>query len=235
MHKISLFLVSLPALGLLVAFSMRPASAPISDTHRSDDFKKFLKQFDKTPLPFVLSASDLQAQLAGAMEKETTTATKKNKSLRLDDPSGFLPFDPHERMSRMPTYYAPVAQLAAADHIAVVYTSFRGFSRSYKTYTLIVFDKAGNFISRNRIAETTPEFLTEATVDAGLRAIVQTYRIHRDTADEYDASDTISSLTLETSKEIDLTAPTEIEEDFWRKPVKKPATDLPTTESLGAR
>jgi len=235
MYKTLLFLASLPALGLLVAFSMRPAPAPISDPHRTDDFKKFLKQFDKMPLPFVLSDSDLQTQMAGALEKKATAGTNKAKSPRLDDPDGFLPFDPHERMSRMPTYYEPVAQLAANDHIAVIYTSFRGFSRPYKTYTIVVFDKVGNFISRNRIAETAPDFLTATTVDASLRAIIQTYRINRETADEYDALDTISGLTLETSSEIDLTVPTDQETDFWRKPKKKTAPDLPATETLGAR
>ena len=234
MHKARLFLALLPALGLLVAFSVRPAPAPIPHAHRADDFKNFLNQFDKMPLPFVLAAADLQTQMAKTLENKSKTSSKA-KSPRLDDPDGFLPFDPHERMSRMPTYYEPVAQLAAAEHIAVIYTSFRGFSRPYKTYTLVVFDKAGNFISRNRIAETSPDFLTAATVDTSLRAIIQTYRINRETADDFDALDTISSLTLETSSEIDLTAPTEKEEDFWRKPVKKTAPDLPTTESLGTR
>lgn len=226
MRKTILLLSALPALALLASFATRPALE-----RPNADFQQFLKQFEQADLPFALSAADLQAHLL----RERDPNYGSPKFSRLQDPDGFLPRNTREMISRIPITYSPVAQLATADHHAVIYTMFRGYSRGYQTYRIAVFDKTGNCISDNRLAETAPEYLTAATVDHHLQAVVQTYRIKWE-ASGNDRRSTISGLTLETSSEIDLTAPTELEEkNPKRKPSKKTAPDAPAEKSLGAR
>jgi hypothetical protein len=232
MRKIILLLSVLPVLGLFAAFSIHSAPAGLTNARRTDAFQEFLKQFDKKSLPYAISTRQLQKQLesddSGALKK---TASGTKMRLRLDDPEGFIPFNRREMISRVPVSHQPVAHLATADHHAVVYTSFRGYSRQYKTYNIVVFDKAGNLISSNLLAQTTREYITAATVDAELRATIQTYQINREKEDSSDSK--ITGLTLESSEKIDLTTPTETDEDIIPKPVKKAEPELPRTESLG--
>ncbi len=220
----------LPAIGLLVAFSMHPV--PVTDARRADAFRAFLKQFDDKTLPYAVTAEHLQKQL----ETDDWEGLKKSSEgrkirLRLDDPEGFIPYNRREMMSRVPVSHQPVAHFATAENHAVIYTSFRGYSRGYQSYFIVVFDKVGNLISSNLLAQTTREYITAATVDAELRAAVQTYRINRGKADSYESK--IVGLTLETASEIDLTQPTE-ESENSKKQIKKVEPELPRTESLGA-
>lgn len=229
MRKTMLLLSALPILGLLVAFSMnstptRPADSVCTD--RTDAFQKFLKQFKDMPLPYVLSAKDLQTQL----EQDISDKDRMFRP-RLDDPEGFVPYNRRDMISRVPVSHQSIAHLATADLHAVIYTSFRGYSRQYKTYNIVIFDKTGNLISSNQLAQTTREYITAGTVNAKLQATIQTYRIKREKEDSSDSK--ITGLTLETSEEIDLTIPTETDEETIPKPVKKAEPELPRTESLG--
>jgi len=233
MKKTILLLAALPAIGLLVAFSMHTRT-PHPTTEQADTpFKTFLKQFKPATLPYSISAKSLQQHLADAM---TEKGSKRDKKIgRLQDPEGFIPFNRMEMMSRVPTYREPEVQLATADHHLVIYTVSRGFSRPYKSYVAVVFDKQGNALSSHHLAETSYDYLTAATIDANLQATVQTYRINWKKEDEEnpDAERQIAGLTPETSKTIDLTTPNEGDDDNRKfKPNKK--VDLPETESLGA-
>ncbi len=220
MRKSILLLCALPVLGLLAAFSIHTKPTLLTNAHRTDAFQEFLKQFDKKSLPYAITTGQLQKQLesddSGALKK---TAAGTKMRLRLDDPEGFIPFNRREMISRVPVSHQPVAHLATADHHAVVYTSFRGYSRQYKSYYIVVFDKVGNLISSSQLAQTTREYITAGTVNSELQATIQTYRIKREKEDSSDSK--ITELTLETSREIDLTIPTETDEDI--KPEPTPA------------
>ncbi len=236
MKKTILLLAAIPAIGLLVAFSLR-THAPYPDSElktlpADDPFKALLKQFKPATLPYTLSAKNLQAQMSNALTEKGSKNPKKVG--RLQDPEGLIPFDRMEMMSRVPTYREPEAQFATAENYVVIYTVSRGFSRPYKSYVAVVFDKQGTALSSHRIAETSYDYLTAATIDVNLQATVQTYRINwkKEDPENPDADRAIAGLSPETSKIIDLTQPNEDDEKRKLKPMKK--ADLPATESLGA-
>jgi hypothetical protein len=235
MKKTILLLAALPAIGLLVAFTKHTTAVRSIPEHQPGDaFKEFLAQFKPATLPYSISAKKLQDQMASALKE---TNSKRSKKIgRLQDPEGFIPFDHMSMISRVPTYREPEVQLATADHHVVVYSISRGFSRPYKTYMAVVFDKKGTALAGHRIAEISHDFLTAATIDANLQATVQTYRINwkEEALENPDTGSPIAGLTPETSKVLDLTQPAEDEESPRSKlPIKK--LETPVGKSIGTR
>ena len=234
MKKTILLLAALPAIGLLVAFTKHTTAVRSIPEHQPGDaFKGFLAQFKPATLPYSISAKKLQDQMASALKE---TNSKRSKKIgRLEDPEGFLPYDHLSMISRVPTYREPEVQLATADHHVVIYSISRGFSRPYKTYVAVVFDKKGTALASHRIAEISHDFLAAATIDANLQTTVQTYRINwKEDEENPDAERRIAGLTPETSKVFDLTQPAEEEESPRSKlPVKK--LETPVDKSIGTR
>lgn len=234
MKKTILLLAALPAIGLLVAFTKHTTAVrSIPEPQPGNAFKEFLAQFKPASLPYSISSKKLQEQMTSALKE---TNSKRSKKIgRLEDPEGFLPYDRLSMISRVPTYREPEVQLATADHYAVIYSVSRGFSRPYKTYIAVVFDKKGTALASHRIAEISHDFLAAATIDANLQATVQTYRINwKEDEENPDAERRIAGLTPETSKVFDLSQPSEDDEEFPQiKPAKK--SDTPVGASLGTR
>ncbi len=234
MKKTILLLAALPAIGLLVAFTRHTTAARSIPEHQPGDaFKEFLAQFKPATLPYSISAKKLQEQMTSALKE---TNSKRSKKIgRLEDPEGFLPYDRLSMISRVPTYREPEVQLATMDHHVVIYSISRGFSRPYKTYVAVVFDKKGTALASHRLAEISHDFLAAATIDASLQTTVQTYRIKwKEDEENPDAERRIAGLTPETSKVFDLSQPSEDDDELPKiKPAKK--SDTPAGASLGTR
>ncbi|MEQ1747092.1 MAG: hypothetical protein ABMA02_16805 [Saprospiraceae bacterium] len=235
MKKTILLFAALPTIGLLAAFSLRNPVSEKKAPRTDDPFQTFLAQFKPTTLPYTISPKQLQERMTNAMNTQDIKSLKRSKgSSRLNDPEGFLPFNRMEMMSRVPTFHEPEAQMATADHHLVIYTVSRGFSRPYKSYVAVVFDKQGTALATHTIAETSYDYLSAVSVDHNLQAAVQTYRINwKDTdEDNTDRERAIAGLTPETAKVLDLTQPDENDMDRKLRPAKK--HELPAGASIGS-
>lgn len=233
MRNVFLGAAALLLLGSLAAFSKLSTPALEAPAGTSEDFKSFLKQFPRTELPYTLSKEDLQAQLTQSLKVEQGEPDDRylaRPHTMLEDPNQFIPRDRSEMMSRVPIYLSPEAQLATADNYAVIYTATQGFSRAFKSYHVVVFDKKGRFISKNFIAGIGTQGITAGSIDKNLHARVGTYIVNWEN-DIYETGiegNKITSLDLDSQDDINLKTPTR-DEDTFRKKLK--TSPRPTVEN----
>ena len=237
MKNTLLMLTAALALGLCAAFTLMPGGKAAVESKSPDDFEKFLEQFPKAELPYAITKADMQAQLEAGIRKDDDSKSAHSKSRKyLDDPNRFIPTPRMEYLSRSPIYKEPVLQLATADHHAVIYAVTQGFSVSFKTYNVAVFDKSGKYLATHSVAGSSIDHLTTGTINEQLQAVIETYTVNweHDVYESDLADNTITGLTLEQAKTVDLTQPVEnpLFEKFREK--KESETKEPATGVLGA-
>lgn len=135
------------------------------------NFQDFLKQFPKASLPYTFNVEELQ----GSLEKRQAT-----KTARLDwEYYSFLPeLERSAQFSNMPVHPEPVAAFETEQYHAVLYNIARGYSRGAKTYSITIFDKAGNYIGTHFVAGVNAQSITSATIDESLLASVKVFQVN---------------------------------------------------------
>ena len=240
MRKTILFsLTALLALAVLAAFSQITTQRAKPALANTRDFQQFLQQFKPALLPYVLSKETLLQRLKANLpqadeQKEERRRTQWRQDLvRLVDPNGFLPGHAMEMMSRVPSFYNPVARVETKEYVAVIYSVTRGFAGPYSDYQVAVFDKTGQFVSENTLAQLGTTSLTAATIYTNLLARTEQYRINwKRNLDEFGLEgNSITGVTQESANDTDLTLPTE---GSKLPKIKQAPKTLPDTESIGA-
>lgn len=235
-------LYGLPALFavvLLAAFSRLTGSSVKPQPVQNEAFLKFLKQFKPEHLPYAITKASLLQYLktlqpeAGGETEANPQQKAEQEWVRLEDPDHFIPFDRMAMISRAPVFYAPLTKMETPEYVAVVYTVTIGFSKVFKDYEIAVFDKQGQFVSKNHLAHLSAQALTACTVNVKLVARTQQYAVvWARNLDEFGMEgNRVAGLTQESAEEIDLTLPTE---GSKLPRIKKQPESLPSTESIGA-
>ena len=183
-------LAIIPALFFALAFSLTATAQEME----APAFGDFLAQFPKASLPYAFDAQALAAKPAA-------------KAKRLDwQFYQFLPELEHSaQFSNMPVYPEPVAAFETKEYVAVLYNVARGAGKNNKTYTISVFDHAGNHIATNFVAGANKQNLTVATIHANLKAEVKTIPVSEGGLDNNEAA----------AHQLDLTTPGNPDQLDW--------------------
>ncbi len=231
MRKTILILSAFLCIGFFAAFSLIPASDPGLPQISGDDFKEFLSQFKQETLPYAITKESLQQHIKTSLLRDGKSNGYWKPGLK--DPNGFLPNSRMDYMSRVPIHNEPVSRLENEQFVAVVYASTRGFTTGFKQYRIAVFDKSGTYIAGHNLAGTGISHLNAATVNADLKAVIQSYQINweKDLDENGTDGNKITGLSLESAREVDLTTPSEEDKWFDRKPKKQ---EVPEEKSIGA-
>ncbi len=117
----------------------------------SADFKAFVKLFPSRDLPYKLGATELNAWILRAKQKNNNNLpmAKQTAASSIAESFGdFIPSLNAGRFSRMgPDIFYPEALLAINDkNVAVVYSRARGYSRNYASYYLVTYTTKGKRI-----------------------------------------------------------------------------------------
>lgn len=151
-------LAIIPALLLALAVNLTAQEV------ENPTFAQFVAQFQQASLPYSLDAQAVAAKPAP-------------KAGRLDwQFYQFLPeLEQIAQSSNMPVHPEPVAAFETEGNIAVLYNLTRGTNRNYtSTYTLSVFDRAGNHIATHFVAGANNKSLTTVTINARFNAEIKT-------------------------------------------------------------
>lgn len=193
-------IILIPA--LLLAFVTSFSTNATAQESDSADFAQFLAQFPQASLPYTFTADELKAQA----ENKTATKTKRLGWQYYQ----FLPeLERSAEYSNMPVYPEPVAAFETQDYYAVLYNIARGTGKGSKTYTLSLFDRAGNHIATNFVAGADTKTLTISTINTELKADVQEFKViwTLDLLENGREGNSIKALEIKAQQVIDLTLP----------------------------
>jgi hypothetical protein len=125
----------------------------------------------------------------------------------------------------MPVYPEPVASFETKEYIAVLYNIARGTGKGTKTYTLSLFDHAGNHIATNFVAGADTKNLTATTIATDLKAEVAEYKViwTLDLLENGREGNSVKNLEVKAKQVIDLTIPGNPDQIDWS--VKTTTTD----------
>ncbi|HMX41051.1 MAG TPA: hypothetical protein PKD78_12010 [Saprospiraceae bacterium] len=213
-------IILIPA--LLLAFVSGFSTNATAQDSDSADFAQFLAQFPQASLPYTFTADELKAQV----ESNTATKTKRLGWQYYQ----FLPeLERSAEYSNMPVYPEPVAAFETQDYYAVLYNIARGTGKGAKTYTLSLFDRAGNHIATNFVAGADTKTLTTSTINTELKADVQEYKViwTLDLLENGREGNSIKALETKAQQVIDLTLPGNPDLIEWS--VKTSNTDTSST------
>jgi len=165
-------LAIIPALLLALAVNLTAQEV------ENPTFSQFVAQFQQATLPYSLDAQAVAAKPAA-------------KAARLD--WQFYQFLPElERIaqsSNTPVHPEPVAAFETEENVAVLYNLTRGTNRNHvSTYTLSVFDRAGNHIATHIVAGANSKSITTAIIATGLNAEIKTLSLIEEGLDSQEPS-----------------------------------------------
>jgi hypothetical protein len=175
-------LAIIPALLLALAVNLTAQEV------ENPTFGQFVAQFQQASLPYSLDAQAVAAKPAA-------------KAARLDwQFYQFLPeLEQIAQSSNMPVHPEPVAAFETKENIAVLYNLTRGANRSHSsTYTLSVFDRAGNHIATHIVAGANSKSVTTAIITASLKAEITALPLIEEGLDSQEPS----------ARQLDLLTPT---------------------------
>lgn len=209
-------IILIPA--LLLAFASTFTTNLAAQETETPAFTEFIAQFPKAELPYTFTTEALKGQL------EANTATKA-KRLGWQHYQ-FLPeLERSAEYSNMPVYPEPVAAFETKEYVAVLYNIARGTGKGTKTYTLSLFDHAGNHIATNFVAGADTKTLTATTIAADLKAEVAEYKViwTLDLLENGREGNSVKNLEAKAKQVIDLTIPGNPDQIDWS--VKTTTTD----------
>ncbi len=179
-------------------------------------FQAFIAQFPKAELPYTLSEETLQVQIeAGKTVKATRLAW---------DFYQFLPeLERSAQYSSKVVHPEPVASFETEEYFAVLYNIARGISRNNKTYSISIFDKAGNYVGTHFVAGVNANTLTAASIDEQLNATVKAYKLNWATATE---GKKVVGMTLTEGQTFGLINAGNPDEIVWSSQVEVETSDL---------
>lgn len=181
-------LAIIPALLLALAVNLTAQEV------ENPTFSQFVAQFKQATLPYSLDAQAVAAKPAV-------------KAARLD--WQFYQFLPElERIaqsSNTPVHPEPVAAFETEENVAVLYNLTRGTNRNHvSTYTLSVFDRAGNHIATHIVAGANSKSVATAVIATSLNAEIKTLPLMEEGLDSQEPS--IRQLDLLTPTATDQTS-----------------------------
>lgn len=204
---------------LILAFATSFTTNVAAQETETPAFTEFIAQFPKAELPYTFGTEELKGQL------EINTAAAKAKRLGWQHYQ-FLPeLERSAEYSNMPVYPEPVAAFETKEYTAVLYNIARGTGKGAKTYTISLFDRAGNHIATNFVAGADAKTLTAATIAADLKAEVTEYQVNwtLDLLENGREGNSVKNLEAKAKQVIDLTIPGNPDQIDWS--VKTTATD----------
>ncbi len=231
MKNILLALAAVSLAGFLAAFSLQPSANRPRKAAENPDFQTFIKQFPKAALPYAISKEFLQREIERGNKRP---ADQAGQGKHLDDPNRFLPGNNMDMMSRSPVFKEPVAQLATAEHVVLIYSATHGFSRQYRQYRAVTFSKNGNYVSAYDLAMSGSTQLIAAHIDQTLLASRQSYHItwEKDFWENGTENNRIASLQQDASWQINLLEPPKTDE--YLKPAPQPVQKIAPIKAIGA-
>lgn len=182
----------------------------IAQDNDTPAFTEFVAQFPQASLPYSLSTETLQAQI-----EHNTAAKAKRLGWQYYQ---FLPeLERSAEFSNMPVYPEPVAAFETKEYVAVLYNIARGSVKGNKTFTISLFDHAGNHIATNFVAGADTKTITTATIDANFVAQVTAYKViwTLDFLENGREGNSVKSLESSSTQSIDLTLPGNPDQIDW--------------------
>jgi hypothetical protein len=130
---------------------------------QTPSFQEFVGQFKKASLPYSICAEDMEAQVAN-----------RTRAARLSwEFYQFLPeLERSAQYNNMPVHPEPVAVFETANHYAFLCNMAKGLGKT-KSYSVVVYDRFGNYISTNFVAGFNKTTITAVTIDAELMASIE--------------------------------------------------------------
>lgn len=137
-------------------------------------FQQFLQQFPKAELPYVISTTELSAQL----EQRAQGVRPAASPFLAADTYDFLPdLERSAVATRIPAHPQPVARFETADRYAVIYNLPRAAAKQFRALYVAVYDKSGNHISTTFLAGANPNLIVSAVLDENLQASMQEFQV----------------------------------------------------------
>lgn len=210
-------IIVIPA--LILAFATSFTTNAVAQDNDTPSFTEFIAQFPQATLPYTFGTEEMKGQL------EINTAAKAK---RLGwQYYQFLPeLERSAEYSNMPVYPEPVASFETKEYFAVLYNIARGTGKGTKTYTLSLFDRAGNHIATNYVAGADAKALTATTITTDLKAEATEYKViwTLDLLENGREGNSVKNLEVKANQVIDLTIPGNPDQIDWS--VKTTTTDI---------
>lgn len=210
-------IIVIPA--LILAFATSFTTSAVAQDNDTPSFTEFIAQFPQATLPYTFGTEEMKGQL----EINTAAKTKRLGWQYYQ----FLPeLERSAEYSNMPVYPEPVAAFETKEYFAVLYNIARGTGKGTKTYTLSLFDRAGNHIATNYVAGADAKTLTATTITADLKAEATEYKViwTLDLLENGREGNSVKNLEVKANQVIDLTIPGNPDQIDWS--VKTTTTDI---------
>ncbi len=163
--------------GILTAFQVRTHTEMPSEAAKEKNFERFLSELPKGELPFALSVNQLQKHLEAYRGEQDKRKKSPLQMVRLSyGYSDFLPNMDGGKFSRVPPSASGLMTVPVDDKHLVVYASGR-IHAGYQIFYSILYDKKGNVLKEEKLAEIDNNFLMEGAISEDLQIKTITHKI----------------------------------------------------------